>query len=140
MLRPERLFTSRHGPSRGGSGVVGRCPSRARHHGPSTTRETVMTRVANLRSVHSDTWSWRLRALCRSMDPYLFFAPEDEPKGPRVRREREAKRICSQCPVVDQCRTYALSARERYGVWGGTSEDDRRQAAFTATSPTQNTA
>ncbi|MFD9668910.1 WhiB family transcriptional regulator [Rhodococcus sp. NPDC059968] len=72
--------------------------------------------------------------------PIPVLRPEDEPKGPRVRREREAKRICSQCPVVDQCRTYALSAGERYGVWGGTSEDDRRQAAFTATSPTQNTA
>ncbi|MFD9664138.1 WhiB family transcriptional regulator [Rhodococcus sp. NPDC059968] len=87
-----------------------------------------MTRASNpVRPVH-DTWAWRLHALCRSMDPYLFFAPEDEPKGPRVRREREAKRICLRCPVLDQCREYALSTREGYGVWGGTSELDRRTA------------
>ncbi|MCK8673263.1 WhiB family transcriptional regulator [Rhodococcus sp. HM1] len=62
---------------------------------------------------------------------YLFFAPEDEPKGPQVRREREAKRICYQCPVLNQCRTYALSTREPYGVWGGTTERDRRRTSHT---------
>ncbi|QSE81166.1 WhiB family transcriptional regulator [Rhodococcus koreensis] len=98
-----------------------------------------MTCAANpVRPAH-DTWAWRLHALCRSMDPYLFFAPEDEPKGPRVRREREAKRICLRCPVLDQYREYALSAREGYGVWGGTSELDRR-TAFTTTNSAQNTA
>jgi hypothetical protein len=69
------------------------------------------------------------------MDPYLFFAPEDEPKGPRVRREREAKRICGHCPVIDQCRRYAFSAGEPYGVWGGTSELDRRTASTSPTLP-----
>ncbi|TQC49445.1 WhiB family transcriptional regulator [Rhodococcus sp. WS4] len=60
--------------------------------------------------------------------PYLFFATEDEPKGPRIRREREAKRIFHRCPVIDPCRTYALDSRERYGVWGGTSERERNLA------------
>ncbi|MDT2009769.1 WhiB family transcriptional regulator [Rhodococcus opacus] len=51
-----------------------------------------------------------------------------EPQGPRIRREREAKRICHRCPVIDRCRTYPLDSRERYGVWGGTSERERNLA------------
>ncbi|WP_424556268.1 WhiB family transcriptional regulator [Streptacidiphilus pinicola] len=40
-------------------------------------------------------------------------------------REDAAKRVCAGCPVLDECRTYALEAREPYGVWGGMSEDER---------------
>jgi WhiB family redox-sensing transcriptional regulator len=40
---------------------------------------------------------------------------------------REAKRICSECPVRIECLNYALRRDERYGVWGGMSERERRR-------------
>lgn len=71
-------------------------------------------------------WEWQRRARCRNLDPEVFFEAEHEGRGTRIRRERVAKRICLDCPVQRECRTHALSLGERYGVWGGTSERDRR--------------
>ena len=63
---------------------------------------------------------WQERARCRDYDPEVFF-PE---KGGS---SREAKRICSECPVRIECLNYALRRDERYGVWGGMSERERRR-------------
>ena len=40
-------------------------------------------------------------------------------------RDQNAKQVCKDCPVLLQCRSHALAAREPYGVWGGMSEDER---------------
>ena len=74
----------------------------------------------------AEHWDWQLRGLCRGLGADVFFSPEGEERGARVRRERAAKDICNQCPVLRACRTHALSMGERYGIWGGTSEADRR--------------
>lgn len=56
----------------------------------------------------------------------------DNPEGPDLffpskgQSNRPAKAICRNCPVLAQCRTYALANRETHGVWGGLSEQDRR--------------
>ncbi|TMK46583.1 MAG: WhiB family transcriptional regulator [Actinobacteria bacterium] len=63
---------------------------------------------------------WQERARCREHDPEIFF-PE---KGGS---SREAKRICADCPVRIECLNYALRRDERYGVWGGMSERERRR-------------
>jgi WhiB family redox-sensing transcriptional regulator len=63
---------------------------------------------------------WQDRARCRDYDPEVFF-PE---KGGS---SREAKRICAECPVRIECLNYALRRDERYGVWGGMSERERRR-------------
>lgn len=75
----------------------------------------------------SEVWDWRLRARCRNMDPNLFFPRDGEERGARARRERDAKAICAACPVLPSCRLHALTAREPFGVWGGTTEADRYQ-------------
>ena len=63
--------------------------------------------------------SWQDNALCATTDPDLFF--------PDVRdTARLAKRICGECPVQKECLDYAISAGEEYGVWGGTTELERR--------------
>lgn len=62
---------------------------------------------------------WQDRALCSQTDPEAFF-PE---KGGST---REAKRICSRCDVRVECLEYALDRDERFGVWGGLSEPERR--------------
>ena len=63
---------------------------------------------------------WQERALCAQTDPEAFF-PE---KGGST---REAKRICLGCEVRDRCLEYALAHDERFGIWGGLSERERRR-------------
>lgn len=63
---------------------------------------------------------WQERALCSQTDPEAFF-PE---KGGST---REAKRICTGCEVRDECLEYALAHDERFGIWGGLSERERRR-------------
>ena len=69
--------------------------------------------------------SWRLRAACRSVDSAVFFSPDAERGRAREAREARAKAICARCPVIRECAAYVLTAGERYGVWGGLSEQDR---------------
>lgn len=65
--------------------------------------------------------AWMLQARCLDADPEAFF-PE---KGGST---REAKRICSICSVKQDCLEYALANDERFGIWGGLSERERRRA------------
>jgi len=79
------------------------------------------------REVHaaSHEWEWQLQGSCRGADAELFFHPWGERDPSRTRREVAAKAVCAVCPVLRQCRAYALETREPYGVWGGLSEHDR---------------
>ncbi len=63
---------------------------------------------------------WQERALCAQTDPEAFF-PE---KGGST---REAKRVCQSCDVRMDCLEYALANDERFGIWGGLSERERRR-------------
>ena len=67
-----------------------------------------------------DDDQWQERALCAQTDPEAFF-PE---KGGST---REAKRICHGCEVQAECLEYALGNDERFGIWGGLSERERRR-------------
>jgi WhiB family redox-sensing transcriptional regulator len=64
--------------------------------------------------------SWADLALCAQTDPEAFF-PE---KGGST---REAKRVCRSCEVRAECLEYALENDERFGIWGGLSERERRR-------------
>ena len=64
--------------------------------------------------------SWQERALCAQTDPEAFF-PE---KGGST---REAKKVCVSCEVRAECLEYALENDERFGIWGGMSERERRK-------------
>jgi WhiB family redox-sensing transcriptional regulator len=70
-------------------------------------------------------WNWQRRAACRGEDVELFFGFPGESPSEKARRERAAKGICSDCPARNRCLDYALSRPERYGTWGGLSEDER---------------
>ena len=63
---------------------------------------------------------WAERALCAQTDPEAFF-PE---KGGST---REAKKVCLGCDVRCECLEYALANDERFGIWGGLSERERRR-------------
>jgi WhiB family redox-sensing transcriptional regulator len=62
--------------------------------------------------------SWRERARCAETDPEAFFLDAATP--------REATRICAGCDVRTECLEYALIHDERFGIWGGLTEAERR--------------
>lgn len=64
--------------------------------------------------------AWQADALCAQTDPEAFF-PE---KGGST---RDAKKVCAACTVRSECLEYALSNDERFGIWGGLSERERRR-------------
>jgi len=63
---------------------------------------------------------WQVRANCLGVDPDLFF-PE------RGASTREAKNVCRVCEVQGECLEYALVNGEKFGIWGGLSERERRR-------------
>ncbi len=64
--------------------------------------------------------SWQDMANCLGVDPDLFF-PE------RGASTREAKEVCRGCVVREDCLEYALANGEKFGIWGGMSERERRR-------------
>ena len=76
--------------------------------------------VLELALVDREILSWQERALCAQTDPEAFF-PE---KGGST---REAKKVCLACEVRVECLEYALAQDERFGIWGGLSERERRR-------------
>ncbi|MDA8287731.1 MAG: WhiB family transcriptional regulator [Actinomycetota bacterium] len=64
--------------------------------------------------------SWQSRANCMGVDPELFF-PE------RGSSTREAKEVCRGCVVQADCLEFAIANGEKFGIWGGMSERERRR-------------
>ena len=62
---------------------------------------------------------WRMLGACRGLDASIFYPEDDE-------EAEVAKQVCAQCGVQTACLEYALSTNQDSGVWGGTSEDERR--------------
>jgi len=79
-----------------------------------------------LPKAESSAWEWQLHSSCRGADQELFFPAEGERAAQARLREQRAKRVCEACPVLSQCRSFALSTRQEYGIWGGMTEDERR--------------
>ena len=63
---------------------------------------------------------WAVYSACREAEPEIFFASTRAD-------ERAALAVCSACAVADQCLEFAIETRERFGVWGGTNERERRR-------------
>lgn len=68
---------------------------------------------------------WRQFAECRDTDPDLFFPVGTT--GPALEQIANAKAVCRTCDVQGLCLEYAISTNQDSGVWGGTSEEERRQ-------------
>jgi WhiB family redox-sensing transcriptional regulator len=69
--------------------------------------------------------NWRSAAACRSADPDLFFPVSAT--GPAVRQIARAKTICADCGVRRECLEFALAHDQNYGIWGGTTAEDRQR-------------
>jgi WhiB family redox-sensing transcriptional regulator len=76
------------------------------------------------RSAQGEVRDWRDHAACRGLDPDLFFPVGTA--GPALDQIGRAKRVCARCPVRARCLEWALNSGQETGVWGGTSEDERR--------------
>jgi WhiB family transcriptional regulator, redox-sensing transcriptional regulator len=94
--------------------------------------ETQLTTLADL-GADGNADSWREHAVCKGRTQ-LFFPPKAERPQARVRRESQARLLCSTCPVAEPCREFARGHHE-YGFWGGESEEDRHLAGYTVAAP-----
>jgi WhiB family redox-sensing transcriptional regulator len=68
---------------------------------------------------------WRKAASCRDTDPALFFPVGTT--GPAVEQIAAARRVCGGCPSQEPCLEFALETNQDSGVWGGLTEDERRE-------------
>ena len=69
--------------------------------------------------------NWRFEAACRRTDPDLFFPVGTT--GLAVSQIDSAKAVCQTCPSLAPCLEFALTTNQDSGVWGGTSEEERRK-------------
>lgn len=67
---------------------------------------------------------WRDSAACLEEDPELFFPIGNT--GPAIAQAERAKAVCARCEVREICLRWAIDNNQDAGVWGGTSEDERR--------------
>jgi WhiB family redox-sensing transcriptional regulator len=87
--------------------------------GQATAGEANNVEIVELMSGMEDR-GWQARANCMGVDPDLFF-PE------RGASTREAKDVCRGCVAREDCLEYALENGEKFGIWGGMSERERRR-------------
>jgi len=92
------------------------------------------TKYADSEASVALTWSrtyewndddWRCRAACRDTDPDLFFPVGTT--GQAIDQIDAAKAVCRECPALEPCLDFALATNQEAGVWGGTSEEERRK-------------
>lgn len=86
----------------------------------ATEGADTVVNVQLYRGISAEDLLWMDNALCRQTDPEAFF-PE---KGGTTAL---AKAVCRHCEVRADCLQYALDNDERFGVWGGLSERERRR-------------
>jgi WhiB family redox-sensing transcriptional regulator len=76
-----------------------------------------------------------LQARCRGLSTETFYPPYRERGRTSQGWERDAKRICYSCPVIEACRRYAVNAQEPQGVWGATTPQEREALLLGGGSP-----
>ena len=81
--------------------------------------------LTSSRSLNVATDDWRAMSACSDTDPGLFFPVGTT--GPALEQIAAAKAVCETCEAKDPCLTFALSTNQDSGVWGGTSEEERRK-------------
>lgn len=86
--------------------------------------EQIAQRLANRAPDPDPDLSWRKDASCRDTSPELFFPVGTT--GQAIDQIEAAKAVCTGCPARISCLEFALATNQDSGVWGATSEEDRR--------------
>jgi WhiB family redox-sensing transcriptional regulator len=81
--------------------------------------------LASALALGSADYSWRNRAMCRDTDPELFFPVGTT--GQALLQIAKAKSVCDECLVKGECLDFAMETNQDTGIWGGFSEEERRQ-------------
>lgn len=89
-----------------------------------TTSGRAFLSQPNLRPIAED-WEWQYKGNCAKLDPNIFFLDGGERMSVKDKKEEQAKAVCVGCPVILDCLTHALSVPEYFGVWGGTTPEER---------------
>ena len=93
-------------------------------------RKSDVSILASSLALGSADYTCRDQAMCRDTDPELFFPIGTT--GQALLQIAKAKSVCCQCPVTVECLEFALETNQDTGIWGGNSEDERRQMRRTA--------
>jgi WhiB family redox-sensing transcriptional regulator len=83
-----------------------------------------MSLPASVIALANASYEWRKVAACRDTDPELFFPVGTT--GAALVQIEHAKAVCRICPVQVECLEFALGTNQDSGIWGGTSEEERR--------------
>jgi WhiB family redox-sensing transcriptional regulator len=78
-----------------------------------------------IRTHEWDLDAWRNRSSCRDSNPDLFFPVGST--GTAIEQIEAAKRVCGSCLAQTECLEFALATNQEAGVWGGTTEEERRK-------------
>ena len=89
-----------------------------------------MSILASSLALGNADYTWRTNAMCRDTDPELFFPVGTT--GQALLQIAKAKGVCCECPVKIECLDFAMETNQDTGIWGGFSEDERRQMRRTA--------
>lgn len=73
----------------------------------------------------ADYWEWQYEGACKNKDTEMFFLEHGDRAQSKRKKEQKALAICRTCPVIQKCLDHALKVPETYGVWGGTTADQR---------------
>ena len=74
---------------------------------------------------------WQEQAICTGDNAILFYPPlAGERKKAKIQRERRAKNLCAHCPVQQACLDHAIRHDERFGIWGGLNDSERRNLSI----------
>lgn len=83
-----------------------------------------MSILASSLALGSADYTWRNEAVCKDTDPELFFPVGTT--GQALLQIDRAKEVCDECPVKVRCLDFAIETNQDSGIWGGTSEEERR--------------
>ena len=83
-----------------------------------------MSILASSLALGTADYTWRDEAVCRETDPDLFFPIGTT--GQALLQIDRAKQVCQECTVQVSCLEFALETNQDSGIWGGTSEEERR--------------
>ncbi len=119
--RARQAVAQHYGCSEGAAGSKMHKARKAGFDIPRDTSAPIVQRLTQDEFIRQfDPMPWKAFAACRDMDPAIFFPGRGEPT-------RLAKSICAECQVRRACLQYALDNGEKYGVWGGVAEAERRR-------------